>query len=105
MLNLNIEPMTGRTGKPVPNQYIISDVEIAYKSKTGEIIRPPKGRLFRSYKTNIAFIGYDGSVFLDDECWNYSVTTSKYRNIFLNETKKETERKIKEGVYKLVDLN
>ena len=37
--------------------------------------------------------------------WNYSVTTSKYRNQFLNETTKETQAKINSGEYKLVDLN
>ena len=36
--------------------------------------------------------------------WDYSVTTSKYRNIFLNENKKETEKKIKSGEYVLTDL-
>lgn len=29
----------------------------------------------------------------------------KYRNIFLRETKKETEAKIKSGEYELVNLN
>ena len=32
-------------------------------------------------------------------------STSKYRNIFLGETTKETLKKIKSGEYKLVNLN
>jgi len=32
-------------------------------------------------------------------------STGKYRNIFLNETKKETEKKIKDGTYVLTNLN
>jgi len=44
-------------------------------------------------------------IHLDINYWDYSVTTGKYRNIFLGETKKETEKKIKEGVYILSNLN
>ena len=47
----------------------------------------------------------DGKTFLDKTYWNYSVTTGKYRNQFLGETKKETEAKIKSGEYILTDLN
>jgi hypothetical protein len=43
--------------------------------------------------------------FLDQKYWNYSNTTGKYRNIFLNETIKDTRKKIKSGEYKLTDLN
>ena len=33
------------------------------------------------------------------------MTTSKYRNIFLEETKKDTEKKIESGEYILTNLN
>ena len=42
---------------------------------------------------------------LDQKYWNYSNTTGKYRNIFLNETIKDTRAKIKNGTYILTDLN
>ncbi|MBW2649250.1 MAG: hypothetical protein JRC53_05470, partial [Deltaproteobacteria bacterium] len=42
---------------------------------------------------------------LDAEKWDYSVTTGKYRNIFLGETKRETQAKIDSGEYVLADLN
>ena len=42
---------------------------------------------------------------LDQKYWNYSNTTGKYRNIFLNETIKDTKAKIKSGEYILTDLN
>ena len=45
------------------------------------------------------------NTYLDKKYWNFSNTTSKYRNKFLNETTKETIAKIKSGEYKLVDLN
>ena len=44
-------------------------------------------------------------MYLDENKWDYSVTTGKYRNIFLNETEKETEAKIKSGEYILSNLN
>jgi hypothetical protein len=49
--------------------------------------------------------GYDINVTLDRNKWDYSKTTGKYRNLFLGETRKETEKKIKEGLYKLAELN
>jgi hypothetical protein len=44
-------------------------------------------------------------VYLDSNSWDYSTTTGKYRNIFLNEKKAETLKKINSGEYTLVDLN
>ena len=67
---------------------------------------------FQSYSSMIVKIdrNYDkafshNQVFLDQKYWNYSNTTGKYRNIFLNETIKDTRKKIKSGEYKLTDLN
>ncbi len=57
---------------------------------------------FQSYETLILIRNNNtNEVILDSGYWNYSNTTSKYRNIFLNETSKETEKKIKQGIYKL----
>ena len=47
----------------------------------------------------------EGKLLLDENAWNYSRTTGKYRNVFLGEGKKETEAKIKSGEYLLVNLN
>lgn len=44
-------------------------------------------------------------VFLDENVWNFSNVTSRYRNIFLDEQKKVTENKIRLGDYELTDLN
>ena len=33
--------------------------------------------------------------------WDYSQTTGRYRNLYLGETKKETEAKIASGEYKI----
>lgn len=87
---MKVIPMKGRTGKSVVNQYII---------KTG------KGSYFQSYDTHIAFVSNKGKVTLDKIYWDYSVTTSKYLNIFLNSTSLRTKQAIKDGTYKLRDLN
>ena len=63
---------------------------------------------FQSYDSIIVKKDYqDGTDFihLDQKYWNYSKTTSKYRNQFLDETTKETQAKIDSGEYILTDLN
>ena len=87
---MRVENMTGRTGRAVANQFLIYTDDGVY---------------FQSYRTIIAYKPYGGKVQLDENAWDYSVTTGKYRNQFLRETKAETEWKIKNGVYELVDLN
>ena len=65
-----------------------------------------EGKFFQSYESVIAFIPNDGSkIKLDSKYWDYSITTSKYRNQFLGENKKATEDKIKLGLYELTNLN
>jgi len=88
-----VKPLLGRTGKPVANQYVIEDDHgIEYLQSYNSIIARKVGT-------------EDETVELDVKYWNYSVTTSKYRNQFLNESTKETQAKINSGAYKLVDLN
>lgn len=87
---LKVKNIIGRNGKEIPNQFdIITD----------------NGRYFQSYNSTIVYKDYNGKIILDKEYWNYSRTTSKYRSIFLNESTKETTRKIEEGIYKLDNLN
>ena len=75
----------------VKNQYILKD-------ENGNTF-------FQSYDSIIARIDRIGNTVLDARYWDYSKTTGKYRNLFLGETKKETERKISKGIYKLENLN
>jgi hypothetical protein len=44
-------------------------------------------------------------VILDNLRWDYSTTTGKYRNIFLNEKKELTFKLIKNNTYLLANLN
>jgi len=68
----------------VPNQFqIVTDEEV----------------YFQSYESIIAFIpSGEGKTQIGTD-WDYSRTTGKYRNLFLGETKQETEAKLKSGEY------
>ena len=90
MQNIKVYNMESSRGNKIANQFeIVTD----------------NGIYFQSYRSIIAFRSNDQKITLDRDKWNYSVTTGKYRNIFLGETKKETEAKIKKGEYILEDLN
>lgn len=93
-----IKNMTSSNGNNVSNQFII---------------RTNEGTFFQSYNTIIA-ANIKGKTYLDEGSWDYSVellinlvvkTTGKYRNQFLGMDKRETEKLIKSGSIKLVNLN
>jgi len=85
--------------------YQVRVVSLNGKSNHYKIITPD-GEYLQSYETLIAYNPYNHNViYLDTYYWNCSRTTDKYRNLFLGETKKETERKIKNGTYILTDFN
>jgi len=102
---MKVENMKNRNGNKVPNQFIIDG--LAYFNQNISETGPVFGSMFQSYESNVAFIdsGNNGQVYLDKRYWDYSRTTGKYRNLFLGETKKETEKKIETGEYILTDLN
>jgi len=64
-----------------------------------------EGKYFQSYRSIIVFISNKGQVYLDENYWDYSRTTSKYRNIFLNDDTKSIKEKITSGEYKFKELN
>jgi hypothetical protein len=86
---VRVENMVSQKGNYVPNQFLIYT---------------PNGVVFQSYSSVIA-IKTSGGIILDKDTWDYSPTAGKYRNIFLGEGKRATEKKIKNGIYKLADLN
>ena len=93
---MKVENMTSSNGNKIANQFVIWD-------DNGD-------RFFQSYSSIIAKVSFEPktckkTVTLDEKDWDYSKTTGKYRNQFLGETKNETEKKIKSGVYILADLN
>ena len=98
---MKVENMTGKNGRAIPNQFVLTDDRDT--------------KYFQSYKSIIAKIPinskfshdkmYYESIELDEKYWNYSVTTGRYRNQFLGETRKETQAKIDSGEYVLANLN
>lgn len=86
---MKVRNITGRSGQPVKNQFIIED---------------GKSTIFQSYDSIIAMKS-GGRTYLDKYRWDYSTTTGKYRNQFLGMNKKQIEQAIEDGAIYLVDLN
>tara|TARA_R100000781_G_scaffold82839_1_gene50992 strand:+ start:448 stop:720 length:273 start_codon:yes stop_codon:yes gene_type:complete len=82
--------ISNTSSNPVANQFIIET---------------PKGDYFQSYESIIAFKSNKGKIKLDNRYWDYSKTTSKYRNQFTGLTTKETEKAIKSKEIQLTNLN
>ena len=61
-------------------------------------------RFFQSYDV-IVCVQYKGETLLDEHYWDYSRTTLRYLSQFLGHYTDETRKKIKEGKYKLANLN
>ena len=87
---ISVRNMISPKGNFIPNQFKIWNGD---------------GRYFQSYNSIIAFIDHNGNVFLDEYYWDYSRTTSKYRNLFLGEGTETIKHFVKTGKYKLKNLN
>ena len=48
---------------------------------------------------------FKNKIYLDKNFWDYSVTTSRYRNKFLGLNTKEIKSKIKNNEIQLINLN
>ena len=95
---MKVSNMTSNKGNKIANQFIVSDdFDNVYFQSYNSIIAKKQWIETKN--------GTVKEVLLDSTYWNYSVTTSKYRNIFLNETTKETQKKIDQGLYILTNLN
>ncbi len=82
----------------------LDNLRVIPMGKNQYIIKSDSARIFQSYDSIIA-IKEGKLVVIDKDKWDYSKTTGKYRNQFLNENKIDTEKKIKSGEYYLADLN
>ena len=91
---MKVENMLSSKGNKIANQFIITDNEgnKTFQSYDSIIVE----RIFWKDRIDIK---------LDKKYYNYSKTTSKYRNQFLNEDTKTIEAKIKSGQYILTNLN
>lgn len=64
---MKVTNMTNSRGRKVPNQFIITDGNVY---------------TFQSYNSVIAVVDFDNSIITLGYDWNYSTTTSRYRNRF-----------------------
>lgn len=90
MENVKVKSMISSRGNEVPNQF---------KIETNE------GVFFQSYESIVAVIRLNGEIELDKKYWDWSVTTSKYRNSFLDMKTKDIKKAISVGEIVLTDLN
>jgi anti-sigma28 factor (negative regulator of flagellin synthesis) len=88
---MKVENLINNNNNKVANQFRITDDE--------------GNQFFQSYESIICKVDNNGEVTLDSFYWDYSVTTSRHRNNFLNTTTKEIKAKIESGEYKLANLN
>ena len=89
-MSIKVQHMQSSRGNDVPNQFIM-------EADNGN-------RYFQSYTTLIAKMS-QGEIVLDKNNWDYSRTTLKYLNQFLGvKSKKEIEKRIESGEYKLANL-
>ena len=70
----------------VKNQFVLKD------NQGNEYLQSYNSIIMKRDKFNKITLGQN---------WDCSKTTGKYRNLYLGETKKETEAKIKSGEYKI----
>lgn len=89
-MKIKVRNMQSPNGNTIANQFVI------YANN---------GKYFQSYNSIIALIDNNNNIVLDEYYWDYSKTTSKYRNIFLGETTEQTRHQIEIGNYKLKNLN
>ena len=82
---------SNRSGRPVPNQFII---------------RVNRLTIFQSYTSIIAVTKWNmENILLDEKFHNYSVTTSKYLYQFLSMKRKSIDEMEKAGTLIYTDLN
>jgi len=88
---VTVQNMQSPQGNDVPNQFEIFTDD---------------GKYFQSYRTLIAFkpANNRGPVRLNKDAWDYSRTTVKYRNAFLDMTTAQVKAGIADGSILLVEF-
>jgi hypothetical protein len=88
---MKVRNMTSKSGRNIPNQFEIWD--------------DAGNRYFQSYESIIAKVNKRDEIILDEKYWDYSRTTSKYRNDFLGMSSKEIKNGVEDGTIRLDNLN
>jgi hypothetical protein len=88
---MKVRNLTSSRGNEVRNQFEIWD--------------DAGNRFYQSYDSIIVKVNVRGEIILDEYYWDYSRTTSKYRNSFLGMTTEEIKQQTKDGRIRLENLN
>ena len=83
-----------------PDELLHLTVDI--KSMNHAVISVNGYKILKSYNETIAVISPKGTIGLGPK-WKYSRTTSKHRNEFLQETATDTQEKLIDGEYILLE--
>ena len=105
---MKVRNMKSNKGNPVPNQFIIegeSGIEYFQSYNSIIVLKTPMNYNNKSQWEEKGIVFESNKIYLDRTTWDYSTTTGKYRNQFLNEGIAETRKKIKLGEYALANLN
>ena len=94
---MRVENFTNSRGNKVKNQnnFCILDNDVIYFQSYNSIIAKKDLRHDRKGKY----------ITLDENYWDFSATTGRFRNLFLGENIAETRKKIASGEYELANLN
>jgi len=88
---MKVRNLTSSRGNEVRNQFEIWD--------------DAGNRFYQSYDSIVVKVNVRGEIILDEYYWDYSRTTSKYRNSFLGMTTEEIKQQTKDGRIRLENLN
>lgn len=97
-----------RTGNPVANQFVMqlpANTFVYWTLDGKQETLDEACEVFQSYDSLIGVRTESGKVLLDEEYHDYSATTSKYRNQFLQSHTEQVKFSIKTGSIKLVRMN
>ena len=100
---MRVSNMESSRGNLVPNQFELTGLPAGTYYDGNE--RLGSGNAFQSYSSMIAYVELGTRIYLDVNYWDYSRTTSKYRNAFLNMNTGEIKAGIKDGSIKLINLH
>ena len=100
---MKVENMTSSSGNKIANQFIITGIAAGIYNKEGQHLQ--SGKMFQSYDSIIAYKAHTGTLYLDKDYWDYSRTTSKYRNQFTRLDTQSTKKGIEAGTIKLLTFN
>ena len=84
---MKVEQLINDRGNGAMNQFVISG--------DGKLI-------FQSYNSMIAEVNYNTNTITIGKDWDYSVTTSKHRNIFFRDYAKMSKLSTKDGLKKAI---